>query len=169
MKSKSYIFLFVLVFMIVFSLSAVSADDLQTTNSGEVSGDVDVVATNPWATSGELKYDIPAEADIKSADVYVNVYAGSSANTYGAIANVSLKTTDGENQIASEELWTEHESANGTVYPINDHTDKCVADYQMRYDITDSLKGLNGSSIAIKVDTFQMPDKTFDAKISLIA
>ena len=103
MKSKSFIFLIALVFMIVFSLSAVSADDLQTADSGQVSGDVAVVAENPYTTSGELTYDIPADAkDIKSADVYVNVYSGSAKNTYGANANVSLKTVNGENQIASK-------------------------------------------------------------------
>ena len=97
MKSKSYIFLFVLVFMIVFSLSAVSADDLQT-YSGEVSGDVDVATANPYNTSGSLTYEIPSDAkDIKSANVYVNVYSGSASNSYGANANVSLKTDNGEN------------------------------------------------------------------------
>ncbi|WP_407394160.1 DUF3344 domain-containing protein [Methanobrevibacter sp.] len=156
--------------MIVFSLSAVSADDLQTTDSGEVSGDVDLATVNPWDTTGELTYDIPSEAkDIKSADVYVNVYGGSAKNTHGANANVSLKTVNGENQIASEELWIEDGSTDGTIYPVNDHTDKCYSDYQMHYDITDSLKGLNGSSIAIKVDTFEMDNKTFDGRIKLIA
>ncbi|WP_405290753.1 DUF3344 domain-containing protein, partial [Methanobrevibacter sp.] len=170
MKSKSFIFLIALVFMIVFSLSAVSADDLQTADSGQVSGDVDVVAENPYTTSGELTYDIPADAkDIKSADVYVNVYSGSAKNTYGANANVSLKTVNGENQIASEELWIENGTSDGTVYPVNDHVDKCYSDYQMRYDITNSLKGLNGTSISIKVDTFEMTNKSFDGKIKLIA
>ena len=156
--------------MIVFSLSAVSADDLQTTDSGQVSGDVDVATVSPWNTSGELTYDIPADVkDIKSADVYVNVYAGSAKNTHGADAHVSLKTVNSEIQIASEELWIENATSDGTVYPVNDHTDKCYSDYQMRYDITDSLKGLNGSSIAIKVDTFKMDGKEFDGRIKLIA
>ena len=155
--------------MMVFSLSAVSADDLQTTDSGQVSGDVDVATVNPWATSGELTYDIPADADIKSADVYVNVYGGSAKNTHGANANVSLKTVNGENQIASEELWIEDGTTDGTIYTVNNHTDKCYSDYQMHYDITDSIKGLNGSSIVLKVDTFKMENKTFDGRIKLIA
>ncbi|MEE0902834.1 MAG: DUF3344 domain-containing protein [Methanobrevibacter sp.] len=155
--------------MMVFSLSAVSADDLQTTDSGQVSGDVDVATVNPWATSGELTYDIPADADIKSADVYVNVYGGSAKNTHGANANVSLKTVNGENQIASEELWIEDGTTDGTIYTVNNHTDKCYSDYQMHYDITDSIKGLNGSSIVLKVDTFKMDNKTFDGRIKLIA
>nr|WP_295161912.1 DUF3344 domain-containing protein [uncultured Methanobrevibacter sp.] len=156
--------------MMVFSLSAVCADDLQTTDSGQVSGDVDVVTVNPWTTSGELAYDIPADAkDIKSADVYVNVYGGSAKNTHGANANVSLKTENGENQIASEELWIEYGTTDGTIYTVNNHTDKCYSDYQMHYDITDSIKGLNGSSIVLKVDTFKMDNKTFDGRIKLIA
>ena len=170
MKTKSFIFLIVLIFVMVFSLSAVCADDLQTADSGQVSGDVVVVSENPYTTSGELTYDIPADAkDVKSADVYVNVYSGSAKNTYGANANVSLKTQNGENQIASEELWIENGTTDGTVYPVNDHVDKCYSDYQMRYDITDSLKGLNGTSISIKVDTFEMTNKSFDGRIKLIA
>ena len=170
MRNKSFIFLFVLVFMMVFSLSAVSADDLQTTDSGQVSGDVDVVTVNPWNTTGELTYDIPNEAkNIASADVYVNVYGGSAKNTHGANANVSLITKNGENQLGSEILWIEDGSSDGTVYKVNNHTDKCYSDYQMRYDIKDMLNGLSGSSIAIKVDTFAMENKTFDGRIKLIA
>ena len=154
----------------LFSLSAVSADDLQLTESGQVSGDVDVATVNPWKTSGELTYDIPSDVkDIKSADVYVNIYSGSAQNTYGANANVSLRTVNGENQIASEKLWIEDGSTDGTIYPVNNHTYKCYSDYQMHYDITDSLKGLNGTSISVNVDSFKMSDKQFDGRIKLIA
>lgn len=169
MKSKSFIFLISLVLIMAFSLAAVSADDLQLTDSGQVSGDVDVATVNPWKTTGELTYDIPSDAkDIKSADVYVNVYSGSAQNTYGLNANVSLKTENGENQLASEQLWIEDGSTDGTIYPLNDHTYKCYSDYQMHYDITDSVKGLNGSSISVKVDTFKMDEKQFDGRIKLI-
>ena len=170
MKNKSFIYLFALIFMMLFSLNAVSADDLQLTDSGQVSGDVDVATVNPWKTSGELTYDIPSDAkDIKSADVYVNIYSGSAQNTYGANANVSLRTVNGENQIASEKLWIEDGSTDGTIYPLNNHTYKCYSDYQMHYDITDSLKGLNGSSISVNVDSFKMSDKQFDGRIKLIS
>ena len=64
MKTKSFIFLIVLIFTIVFSLSAVCADDLQTADSGQVSGDVVVVSENPYTNSGELTYDIPADAKV---------------------------------------------------------------------------------------------------------
>lgn len=170
MKNKSFIFLSALVFIIVLSLGAVSADDLQLTDSGQVSGDVDVASANPFTTKGELNYDIPAEAkEIKSADVYVNIYSGSATGNYGLNANITLKTKNGENQLASEELWIDEGSTDGTIYNVNDHTYKCYSDYQMHYDITDSLKGLNGSSIAVKVDSFKMADKSFDGRIKLIA
>ena len=156
--------------MMVFSLSAVSAEDMQTTDSGQVSGDVDVVTVNPWNTTGELTYVIPNEAkNIASADVYVNVYGGSAKNTHGANANVSLQTVNGENQLGSEELWIEDGSTDGTVYIVNNHTNKCYSDYQIHYDIKNLVDGLNGSSITIKVDTFKMENKTFDGRIKLIA
>ena len=156
--------------MMVFSLSAVSADDMNTTDSGQVSGDVDVVTSNPWNTTGEITYEIPTEAkNIVSADVYVNVYAGSAKNTYGANANVSLQTVNGENQLGSENLWIEDGSSDGTVYIVNNHTNKCYSDYQIHYDIKDLVAGLSGSNIAIKVDTFAMENKTFDGRIKLIA
>ncbi|WP_458404439.1 DUF3344 domain-containing protein [Methanobrevibacter sp.] len=156
--------------MMALSLSAVSAENSTDIISGEVSGGVDVATQNPWTTSGELSYDIPADAkDIKTANVYVNVYSGSAQPTYGANANVSLKTVNGENQLASEKLWTEDGSADGTIYPVNDHVNKCYSDFQMVYDITDSLKGLNGTGITLKVNTFAMENKSFDGRIKLIA
>lgn len=133
MKNKSLIFLFAMLFMVILSVSVVSADDLQTTDSGKVSGDVDVAASNPWKTDGELSYDVPSDAkDIKKAVVYVNVYGGSAANTYGAMANVSLKTNNNEYKLAENEvLYSEQGSTDGTVYIVNDHTTKCYSDYQM--------------------------------------
>ena len=170
MRNKKILFISILLFMIVLSISAVSADDSQNTDFDVVSGDVDVASVNPFTTSGQLTYDIPSEAkNIKSADLYVNVYSGSAQNTYGANANVSINTGAGDKQIAAEQLWTEDGSTDGTIYYINDHVNKCYSDYQMYYDITDSVKGLNGSSVSIKVDTFKMDEKQFDGRIKLIA
>ena len=185
MGNKKILFISIFIFMIVLSIGAVSAADAddaiassdddavigdsQATSSGSVSGGVDVVTENPWKTSGELSYDIPADAKtIKSADVYVNVYSGSAANTWGADANVSF-TTDNGKTVKSETLWTEEGSKDGTVYTVNDHTTKCYSDYMVHYDITDLLTGLNGTSLKINVDTFQMENKSFDGKIKLIA
>ena len=136
--------------------------------SGTVSGDVDVTTENPWTTSGELSYDIPADAKtIKSADVYVNVYSGSAKNTHGANANVSISTANG-NESYSESLWTEDGSADGTVYKVNNHTTKCYSDFMVHYDVTSLVQGLNGSNLKIKVDTFKMENKSFDGRIKLI-
>ena len=183
MKNKSLIFSIFLVFIIVLSVSAISAQDVDNAIStsgdetvigdseqvsGTVSGDVDVATENPWSTSGELSYDIPADAKtIKSADVYVNVYSGSAQNTYGANANISISTANG-NESYSESLWTEDGSADGTVYTVNNHTTKCYSDFMVHYDVTSLIQGLNGTNLKIKVDTFKMENKSFDGRIKLI-
>ena len=183
MKSKSLIFLLALIFMIVLSIGAASAQDADNAAVsssdeiaigdseavyGTVSGGVDVATENPWNTSGELSYDIPADAkSIQSADVYVNVYGGSAKNTHGANANVTITT---QNDVAkySESLWIAEGSADGTVYTVNDHTTKCYSDYMIHYNVTNMLTGLNGTSLKINVDTFKMENKTFDGRIKLI-
>lgn len=178
MKSKSLIFSIFLVFIIVLSVSTISAQDVNDTvisdgeditNQGSVSGGVDVITENPWETTGELNYDIPSEAkDIKKATVYVNVYGGSAQNTYGANANVSINTANGDKELASEQLWIEDGSADGTVYQVNDHVTKCYSDYMMCYDVTDSLKNLNGTHFKLNVKTFAMDGKQFDGRIKLL-
>ena len=107
MKNKSLFSIF-LVLIIAFSVSAISAQDVNEdiigdsqTATGSVSGGVDVVTENPWTTSGELSYEIPSDAKtIKSADVYVNVYSGSAKNTHGANANITVTTNNGETKYA---------------------------------------------------------------------
>ena len=183
MRNKKIFFISILIFMVVLGVSAVSAADSNDTvsaadeeisledsqqNSGTVSGDVVVESENPWNTSGQLDYDIPADAKtIKSADVYVNVYGGSAKNTYGANANVTINYGNGV-LIESESLWIEEGSADGTIYTVNNHTTKCYSDYMIHYDITDLLQGLNGTHLKINVDTFKMENKTFDGRIKLI-
>lgn len=162
----------VFVFIIVLSITAVSAEDgnniTVSDNSNTVSGGVDMVTENPWATSGELNYYIPADAkEIKSADVYVNVYGGSAANTHGANANISITTQNAKTDY-TETLWIEEGTTDATVYTVNNHTTKSYSDYMIHYDATDLMKGLNGSSIKINVDTFQLENKTFDGRIKLI-
>uniref|UniRef100_UPI003865C7DA DUF3344 domain-containing protein n=1 Tax=Methanobrevibacter sp. TaxID=66852 RepID=UPI003865C7DA len=183
MKNKSLIFSIFLVFVIVLSVSAISAQDVNDTISatneetvigdteqvsGTVSGDVDVVTENPWNTTGELSYDIPADAKtIKSADVYVNVYSGSAKNTYGANANITITAGNGV-KFYNESLWIEEGSTDGTVYTVNDHTTKCYSDYMIHYNVTGLLNGLNGTNLKINVDTFKMENKSFDGRIKLI-
>ena len=183
MRNKKILFISILLFMIVLSIGAISAQDADDAIassgdeiavgdsepvSGSVSGGVDVVTENPWGTSGELSYDIPSDAKtIKSADVYVNVYSGSSKNTHGANANVTITAGNAE-KTYNESLWTEDASADGTVYIVNDHTTKCYSDYMVHYNVTGLVNGLNGTKLTIKVDTFKMENKTFDGRIKLI-
>ena len=171
--------------MIVLSIGAASAADVADdaiasdddsdiledsgSVSGSVSGGVDVVTENPWDTSGELSYDIPADAKtIKSADVYVNVYGGSATPTYGADANVTITTANGK-EVKSEHLWINEGSSDGVVYPVNNNTTKCYSDYMIHYNITSLLSGLNGTALKINVDTFKIEGMQFDGRIKLIA
>ena len=177
MRNKK-IFIPILLFMVVLSIGAISAQDVDDAiasnsendilgTSGSVSGGVDVETENPWATSGALNYTIPDDATIKSADVYVNVYGGSAQNTYGANANITITTEKNETKYY-ESLWTADGSTDGTVYTVNDHTTKCYSDYMIHYDVTSMLDGLKGD-FKINVDTFQMENKSFDGRIKLIA
>ncbi|MER2014213.1 MAG: DUF3344 domain-containing protein, partial [Methanobrevibacter sp.] len=177
MRNKK-IFIPILLFMVVLSIGAISAQDVDDAiasnsendilgTSGSVSGGVDVETENPWATSGDLSYTIPDDATIKSADVYVNVYGGSAQNTYGANANITITTEKNETKYY-ESLWTADGSTDGTVYTVNDHTTKCYSDYMIHYDVTSMLDGLKGD-FKINVDTFQMENKSFDGRIKLIA
>ncbi|WP_407415539.1 DUF3344 domain-containing protein [Methanobrevibacter sp.] len=184
MENKKIIFFSILIFMIVLGVNAVSAQDgsdaISATDGdislgdsqevqGTVSGDVDVATVNPWNTSGELTYDIPTDAKtIKSADVYVNIYAGSAKNTYGCNANISIMAGNGVTP-KYESLWIEEGSTDGVIYPVNNHTTKCYSDYMIHYDVTSLVQGLNGTTLNVKVDTFEMEDKSFDGKIKLIA
>ena len=180
MRIKKILFISVLFFMVALSIGAISAQDADGAvasgsnsvalgESQSVSGGVDVVTENPWNTNGELSYDIPSDAkSIRSADVYVNVYSGSAANNYGANANITINTANGDIRYF-ESLWSEEGSTDGTVYTVNDHTTKCYSDYMIHYDVTDMLNDLNGTNLKIDVNTFKMDGKQFDGRIKLIA
>ena len=196
---KSLILSIFLVFIIVLGVSAVSAENtddavlsdsdampgLPEDESGTVSGGVDVASTNPGgqegnesANTGELTYEIPNNAkEIKSATVYVNVYSKNAKNESGLNANTTIITSNGE-KVFSEELWTAGGSTDGKVYTVNDHAYKVYSDYQIKYDITPLLNGLNGTSLTIKVNTFKLANGTdegdttyykYDGRIKLIA
>lgn len=175
----------------IFSIGCVysqDTDDLNATTSssfeddslsssdnvvnGSVSGDVEVITENPWNTTGELNYDIPSEAnDIKMANVYVNIYSGSGRDiSFVLDSNTTLTTCNGTYNLGYEVLETTECSMDGTVYTIdgNDHVTRVYSDYQINYDVTDYLKGLNGTSISIKVDSIKK-SVNFDGRIKLIA
>ena len=171
MKNQRKFFIVSLIFLcLLVSLSAVSADDMDTIADGEVSGDVDVAVTNPWTTSGELSYEIPEDVkDVDYAGLYVNVYSGSASSSYGAESNISMTSNGEKEQIANERLvFTDVEKTDdGTVYPINDHTTKCYSDYHMIYNITDKLQGKTGT-ITFNVTDSAIDGFTFDGRIKLI-
>ena len=157
-------------------LSASNGQDLPTIDSGSVSGGVDIVATHPWKTTtsdrmyeGSISYDIPAEAtNIKSAYVYVNIYSGSAQSSYGSMANISIKTDNG-NLNNNEELYYPEGSTDGVIYTVNNHITKCYSDYMIFYNITDLVQGLNGTSVYVDVLSYPMLNKQFDGRIKLIS
>lgn len=183
--------LIILSLIFIFSIGCVYSQDTNDLNStvssaidenslsspenmvqGSVSGDVKVITENPWNTTGELNYDIPHEAkDIKMANVYINVYCGSGSNlNYALDLNTSITTVNGSRNLGYEILQTTECSKDGTVYTIdgNDHVTRVYSDYQINYDVTDILKGLNGTSVKINVDSIERT-ANFDGRIKLIA
>ena len=169
MKNQRKFFIVSLIFLcLLVSLSAVSADDMDTIADGEVSGDVDVAVTNPWTTSGELSYEIPEDVEnVDYAGLYVNVYSGSASSNYGAESNISITSNGGTEQIASEQLVCSDGTTDGTVYTINNHTTKCYSDYHMIYNITDKVQGKTGT-ITFNVINSKIDGYDFDGKIKLI-
>ncbi len=157
-------------------MGEVTSDDIDTVESGTVSGGVDIVAKHPWAASdakngnhGDLDYTIPSKAtDIKFAHVYVNIYSGTAQPSYGSIADISIKTDNGYLN-STESLWINSGTTNGIIYPVNDHITKCYSDYMIFYDITDLVQGLNGTSVNINVASLPMEGKSFDGRIKLIS
>ncbi len=186
MKKGFLIFIFI---VLLCNIAFVAAEDNNTVISsdfqdtlagsddvvhGSVSGDVVVASNNPWSTTGELNYKIPSDAkNIKSAEVYVNVYSGSGSNKYGADCNVSLTTYKGTTQLGSEVLcydFVENTMYDPEVYVVSDHVTKSVSDYQITYDVTDIFKDLKSSSfVTIHVNTFKHQSKQFDGRIKSIA
>lgn len=157
-------------------ISEVSSDPLPTIETGVVSGGVDFTHIHPWAPSdsingnkGNITYKIPSTANIKSAYIYVNVYSGSGGTNYGAYANTTLTTSNGQQLLGSEYLWTSTSSQNGIKYIVNDHVDRVYSDYMIFYNVTDLLQGLNGTSVSVDVHSYPIPGKSFDGRIKLIS
>ena len=189
MKNKNIIFIIAVMFILSAGVSFAFAEDSSDFNAtvstaddqeiiaanegieqGCVSGDVEVATSNSYQTKCELDYVIPSEAkEIKSAHVYVNVYSGSAQPTYGAYSNVTLQTVNNFTQLGYEELWYGEGSTDGVVYTVNDHITKCYSDYMISYDVTNLLKGLNGTPIKINVENSEYPNKNFYAKIKVVA
>lgn len=142
-------------------------EDSEATASGSVSGGVDVVTENPWSNTGEISYDIPADAKtIKSADVYVNVFSVKNDDSYGVIANTTITTDNG--QVVYNESLCYNAVDKTQVYQVTDNATKSNLDFMIHYDITNQLTGLNGTTLKIKVDTSGMEGKQTSTNVGYI-
>ncbi|WP_458456163.1 Ig-like domain repeat protein [Methanobrevibacter sp.] len=160
----------------ILSADVPISDNLPTVEEGVVSGGIDLTLTHPWAASdpvngnkGNITYDIPSTAtDIKFAYVYVNIYSGSAATTYGSVADISINTASGYLN-STENLWISSGTTDGVNYIVNDHITKCYSDYMIFYNITDLVRGFNGTSVSVNVLSRPMEGKSFDGRIKLIS
>jgi hypothetical protein len=177
MKFQNKIFLCILVsFLILISSGVAFADEapaMELVENGTVSGDAQIVASNPWGkTSGSLEYTIPDNVEeIKSVNVVVSSYSGSGAPTYALYSNITLNTKNGLEILAYDDLFCDISMTNDpTVYVINNHTTKQYSDYQSFFNITDSVKDLSpGDTIKISVENSLKEGYGFDGRIKLIA
>ena len=170
-------FFFILVALIVGLLTingafAETADSMPEIDQGTVSGDVELISTNPWNTTGSLEYTIPdGVQEITSAKVIVNIYSGSgNSETYALHSNTTLNTAGNSKVLGYENLtYVGNQAGDPNVYVINNHTTKQYSDYQMVYDVLGDLKDL-GPNSKIKIDVTSTPfeGKAFDGRIKMI-
>jgi hypothetical protein len=196
MKKKYLICLITLIFIIAVSISSVSAEDsdisnvtavsdeidvdidesadrtindvsnFQTVDSGNVSGGVDIAEDNHlFTTYSSFTYDVPSNATIKKAYLHANVYSGSAQPTYAANAEIYMNG----NLFREENLVCTQGSTDGTVYTINANITKVYSDYDMRYDITDTISGLNGTTLTFEIGTSPISGYSFDGRIKWFA
>ena len=170
-------FFFILVALIVGLLTingafAETADSMPEIDQGTVSGDAELISTNPWSTTGSLEYTIPdGVQEITSAKVIVNIYSGSgNSETYALHSNTTLNTAGNSKVLGYENLtYVGNQVGDPNVYVINNHTTKQYSDYQMVYDVLGDLKDL-GPNSKIKIDVTSTPfeGKAFDGRIKMI-
>ena len=162
-------------FLILISSGVAFADEapaMDLAENGTVSGDAQIIASNPWKTSGSLEYTIPDNVnEIESANVVVSSYSGSGAPTYALYSNITLNTKNGIEILGYEDLFCDISMTNDPlVYVINNHTTKQYSDYQSVFNITDSVKSLSsGDTIKISVENTRKEGYNFDGRIKLIA
>lgn len=170
MKHNKIVFvLLITLVLLCISLGSVSAEEMVTTQTETVSGDVIYESTNPWNTTGSVSVDIPETAtEITYAEAIINIYAGSAQPTYAANANIKFEYGNAIDLI-NEELVSTAGSTDGTVYVINDHTTKVYSDYEITYDLTSKLQSvLPGQTIELTVETSKLGDYSFDGRIKAL-
>ncbi|MBR4447208.1 Ig-like domain-containing protein [Methanobrevibacter sp.] len=163
----------------------------RTTDFGIASGGVDVVDSNPWDAQkiryeenvtingvqktvkregyyGYLSYDVPKNVTIKSSILYANVYSGSAQPSYALGAKFTI---NGES-FANETLFIDQGSIDGEIYELNDYITKVYSDYEMRYDITDKIQSLTGTTVNFTILSHDLKaemEKNFDGRIKWLA
>ena len=163
----------------------------RTTDFGIASGGVDVVDVNPWDAQkiryeenvtingvqktvkregyyGYLSYDVPENVTIKSSILYANVYSGSAQPSYALGAKFTI---NGES-FANETLFIDQGSIDGEIYELNDYITKVYSDYEMRYDITDKIQSLTGTTVNFTMLSHDLKaemEKNFDGRIKWLA
>ncbi|PWB84703.1 Ig-like domain-containing protein [Methanobrevibacter thaueri] len=163
----------------------------RTTDFGIASGGVDVVDSNPWDAKkikyeenvtingvqktvkregyyGYLSYDVPENVTIKSSILYANVYSGSAQPSYALGAKFTI---NGES-FANETLFIDQGSIDGEIYELNDYITKVYSDYEMRYDITDKIQSLTGTTVNFTMLSHDLKaemEKNFDGRIKWLA
>lgn len=163
----------------------------RTTDFGIASGGVDVVDSNPWDAEkiryeenvtingvqktvkregyyGYLSYDVPENVTIKSSILYANVYSGSAQPSYA----VGAKFTINGESFANETLFIDQGSIDGEIYTLNNYTTKVYSDYEMRYDITDKIQSLRGTTVNFTILSHDLRaelQKNFDGRIKWLA
>ena len=129
MNFKNIFICFTVLFLIIITSGIVFADEapaMDLVENGTVSGDAEIIVSNPWKTSGDLEYTIPENIEeIQSANVIVTSYSGSGAPTYALFSNISLNTKNGIEILGYEDLFCDIPMTNDPiVYIINNHTTK---------------------------------------------
>ncbi|WP_405316576.1 DUF3344 domain-containing protein, partial [Methanobrevibacter sp.] len=126
---------------------------------------MDIAEDHSFDTESSFSYDVPSNATIKKAYLHANVYSGSAQPTYGANAQIYMNG----NLFKSENLVCTQGSTDGTVYTINANITKVYSDYDMRYDITDTISGLNGTTLNFEIETSRINGYSFDGRIKWFA
>ena len=139
--------------------------NFQTVDSGTVSGGVDIAEAHSFTTYSSFTYDVPSNATIKKAYLHANVYSGSAQPTYAANAQIYMNG----NLFKSENLVCTQGSTDGTVYVINENITKVYSDYDIRYDVTDTISGLNGTTLTFNMWTSPISGHSFDGRIKWFA
>jgi uncharacterized repeat protein (TIGR01451 family) len=173
---KKHLLLLALILgLAVVLCGAVSAGTpLLENQSGTVSGDLYVNASEYWAqTTGGATNEVtqtntlPPYTSIQSAKVYVNVYSGSGNNNWPVRTTTKL---DGKGDGTYVTLGTEDMnipgSADGTVYWLNDHTMRVYSDYQTWYDVTNLI---TSNKPTLYVKTEPMGGDGYDGRIKMLA